>query len=111
MFTLCDGRVMFLAPDVAAKISMAEIQPRQEFWLCKRRPARKGEKLQWSLYLEDPSRLPNESGLEHDLRVSINQAQRAAAPVEQAAPKPSPETAPPAPQVTLGTSQVIAARF
>jgi len=36
MFSLCDGRKLFLAPFVASKIQAAGIQPKQPFQICKR---------------------------------------------------------------------------
>ena len=76
MYTLMDGRIMWLNSDVAAKIRMAEIQPRQVFWLCKRRGAGKGTKTRWDLYLEDPTPKSEETSLERDLRLSISQAEK-----------------------------------
>jgi hypothetical protein len=76
MYTLMDGRIMWLDPEVAQKINLAEIQPHQVFWLCKRRGAGKGAKTRWDLYLEDPTPRSEETGLERDLRLSISQAQK-----------------------------------
>jgi hypothetical protein len=76
MYTLMDGRIMWLDPEVAQKINLAEIQPHQVFWLCKRRGAGKGGKTRWDLYLEDPTPKAEESSLERDLRLSISQAEK-----------------------------------
>jgi hypothetical protein len=76
MFTLADGRIMWIDPEVANKIKMAKIQPRQEFWLCKWKPHSPGQRTRWELYLEDPKQQPEETALERDLRLSINQAIR-----------------------------------
>ena len=96
MYTLVDSRVMWLDPDVAAKITLAEIQPHQVFWLCKRRGAAKGSKTRWDLYLEDPTPQPEESALERDLRLSINQAERGNARNGPPAPTNAPPTVEPA---------------
>jgi hypothetical protein len=45
----------------------------QEFWLCKRKPAGKGQKPRWDIYLEDPTPQDGESDLERDLRLSIQE--------------------------------------
>lgn len=74
MYTLVDGRVMWLDPEVAQKIRVAQIQPQQTFWLCKR-PVR-GQKARWDLYLEDPTPRAQESPLERDMRLTISQAER-----------------------------------
>jgi len=42
-YTLTDGRLMWLDPDVAARINTMEISSRQEFWIVKRKPAGRGQ--------------------------------------------------------------------
>jgi len=105
MYTLADGRKMFLDPDVAAKINLMEIQPRQDFWVCKLKPAGKGQKTRWDVYLENPTPEAGETPLERDLRLSLNHAQRqnaqrqnttqhhvsAATRTEKTTPDPAPE--------------------
>jgi hypothetical protein len=76
MYTLTDGRLMFLDPEIAAKIKNMGIPHQQEFWICKRKPAGRGQHARWDVYLEDPTPHPQETPLERDLRLSINQAQR-----------------------------------
>jgi hypothetical protein len=100
MFTLAEGRIMWIDPEVANKIKMAKIQPRQEFWLCKWKPHSPGQSTRWELYLEDPRQQPEETALERDLRLSINQAIRQRNQEQtnnirqRAAPQPFSEAAP-----------------
>src|SRR5215469_2375700 len=75
-YTLTDGRMMWLDPEVAARINTMEISPLQEFWIVKRKPAGRGQKTRWDIYLEDPTPLPGESPLECDLRLSLQDIQR-----------------------------------
>jgi hypothetical protein len=86
-YTLTDGRLMWLDPDVAARINTMEISPSQEFWIVKRKPEGRGQKTRWDVYLEDPTPLAGESPLECDLRLSLHDIarQRATIPKEQSA--------------------------
>jgi hypothetical protein len=101
-YTLADGRLMWLDPDVAARINTMEISPRQEFWIVKRRPAGRGQKTRWDIYLEDPTPLAGESPLECDLRLSLQDIARQRATKEQSAPPqlPNSVSAPPRPAYT-----------
>jgi hypothetical protein len=104
MYTLIDGRVMFLDPDVAARIKTMGILPGQEFWIVKRKPAGRGQKIRWDLYQEDPTPLAGESPLECDLRLSLQDiARQRAIPKEQSAP-PQPPSSVSAPR-PIGTPQ------
>lgn len=108
MFTLLDGRVMFVDPPVAAKINVLEPQPGQAFWVCKRLNAGRSAKASWDVYAEDPTPHPQESGLERDLRLSINQAEQRKAQASQPRPPAaphSPEPKQPAASVTLSSDQ------
>src|SRR5215469_10092657 len=90
-YTLTDGRLMWLDPDVAARIHNMEISPLQEFWIVKRKPAGRGQKVRWDIYLEDPTPLPGESQLECNLRLSLQDIQRQKNVTNpQSAPLPAP---------------------
>jgi hypothetical protein len=102
-YTLTDGRLMWLDPDVAARINTMEISPRQEFWVVKRKPAGRTQKTRWDIYLEDPTPLAGESPLECDLRLSLQDiARQRAVPKEQSAP-PQPPSSVSAPR-PIGTA-------
>jgi hypothetical protein len=93
MYALIDGRVMFLDPDVAARIRTMGMLPGQEFWIVKRKPAGRGQKTRWDIYQEDPTPLAGESPLECDLRLSLQDiARQNAMPKEQSAPLQSPNS-------------------
>lgn len=105
-YTLTDGRLMWLDPDVAAGINTMGIPPRQEFWIVKRKPAGRGQKTRWDIYLEDPTPLTGESPLECDLRLSLHEiARQRAIAQEQSEPlqptssasAPRPVCTPPSP--------------
>jgi hypothetical protein len=107
-YTLTDGRLMWLDPDVAARINTMEISPRQEFWIVKRKPAGRSQKTRWDIYLEDPTPLAGESPLECDLRLSLHEiARQRAIPQERSEPlqppssvsAPRPVCTPPSPGV------------
>jgi len=92
-YTLVDGRLMWLDPDVAARINMMAIPPRQDFWIVKRKPASRSQKTRWDIYLEDPTPLAGESLLECDLRLSLQDiARQGAIPKEQSAPPQLPNS-------------------
>jgi hypothetical protein len=56
MFTLADGRVMFLDLDVAQKINELEPKPRQPFFVRKEFSGKKGDLAHWRVWLSpDPS--------------------------------------------------------
>ena len=74
LFQLADGRSLYLDLDVAERLEQT-VSVGQEFWLCKRKPAGKGQKTRWDIYLEDPTPHEGESQLERDLRLSLGQAQ------------------------------------
>jgi hypothetical protein len=85
MFTLTDGRVMYVPPIVASKIHEAGIVPGESFQLCKA-SVKTGQKrsIEWLLDRASPEPSPvsesitsgtTETPLEHDLRLSIEIAQ------------------------------------
>jgi hypothetical protein len=105
MFSLVDGRVMYVPPIVATKIEAEGIAPGERFELCKAQIKNgHGRSVEWALRRLDPEEqlvevAPNapapEPQLEHDLRVSIEMAN---------AKKPSselPEPPPPAPAAAI----------
>ena len=92
-YTLTDGRLMWLDPEVAARINTMGISPFQEFWIVKRKPVGRGQKTRWDIYLEDPTPLAGESPLECDLRLSLHDiARQRAIPKEQSAPPQLPNS-------------------
>jgi hypothetical protein len=92
MYSLCDDRVMFLDIDVADQIARMAPAPGEEFWLVKRKPAHGGA-IYWHVYREDPTPRPQETPLERDLRLSINQIERRKETAEAAPPRPSDQPA------------------
>src|SRR6516164_7578951 len=49
MFSLSDGRVMFLEPQVAESISMMDIRPGENFYIAKRSTQERGE--YWDVWM------------------------------------------------------------
>jgi len=95
-YTLMDGRLMWLDPDVAARIHTMGIPPRREFWIVKRKPAERGQKIRWDIYLEDPTPLAGESPLERDLRLSLHEIERKRSiPNAGSGPVPAPRPSAP----------------
>jgi len=91
MYTLNDGRVMYLDLDVAAKINMLGPRKGEPFWIAKRWTGKKGDPVQWDVWAvgageHSPSNLTAipESTLESKLRRSLEQ--KAAAGVRAPAP-------------------------
>jgi hypothetical protein len=76
MYTTTEDKVMFLDPDVAAKINALEVAPGEEFLICKQRPNGKGAKTIWKVWRPEDQRVPatieGESSIERDLRHSLN---------------------------------------
>ena len=116
-YTLTDGRLMWLDPDMAARINTMAISPRQEFCIVKRKPAGRGQKTRWDIYLEDPTPLEGESPLERDLRLSLHkiESQRAMSKEQCALPQlqqgsvssPGPDRTPPSPDFQQLTLSVV----
>jgi hypothetical protein len=110
MFTLADGRVMYVPPIVANKIHAAGIIPGESFQLCKA-SVKTGQRrsVEWLLNRISPDEnppldadalpSPGESSIEHDLRLSVEMANAKRAGLE---PQPksmaeeTPSFAPPA---------------
>jgi len=101
MYTLVDGRVMFVDREVAASITVMEIQVREPFWIC-RRAAAGGKKGRWDVWLDieaERARAKREApAVAAEMRRSIGEASEqrrgglAGSPVP--APAASPEAAP-----------------
>jgi hypothetical protein len=72
MFTLTDGRVMYVPPFVADKIQAEGVVPGDRFELCKTQ-VKKGSRrsIEWMVRRIDPSEPEPETPLERDLRASI----------------------------------------
>jgi hypothetical protein len=104
MFTLTDGRVMFLDPPVAAKINVLEPQPGQPFWIVKRSNMGRNRKATWDVYAEDPTPRPDESTLGRDLRLSVNQVERQKAQTQNRPPATSPEAQQPTAGIVRATT-------
>jgi len=85
MFTLADGRVMYVPPIVASKIEAAGIAPGESFQLCKA-SVKTGQRrsVEWLLERISPDETPplaadalhgpDETPIEHDLRLSVEMA-------------------------------------
>ena len=73
MFTLADGRVMYVPPFVANKIQAEGVAAGERFQLCKTQ-VRKGNRrqIEWIVRRVDPSEPEPETPLERDLRASID---------------------------------------
>lgn len=74
MYTLTDGRVMFVDYNVAEQINMLEPSPGEVFFIQKSRANAKGASNLWKVWREVPGEPPTvagESGLERQLRHSI----------------------------------------
>jgi hypothetical protein len=110
MFTLADGRVMYVPPIVANKIHAAGIIPGESFQLCKA-SVKTGQRrsVEWLLERigpdENPPQAadtlprPGESPIEHDLRLSVEMANAKRAGLEpepQSMAEETPSFAPPA---------------
>src|SRR5215467_8242593 len=90
LFQLADGRSLYLDTEVAQRLEQT-VSIGQEFWLCKRKPAGKGKRTRWDIYLEDPTHQDGESDLERDLRLSIQEFHRPngkSSSIELEGPKP-----------------------
>ena len=72
MFTLADGRVMYVPPFVANKIQAEGVAAGERFQLCKTQ-VKKGARrsIEWTVRRIDPSEPEPETPLERDLRTSI----------------------------------------
>ncbi len=58
LYTLVDGRAMYLDLDVAAKINALELRSREAFAICKRWSGKKGDPMQWDVWRPDAASLP-----------------------------------------------------
>ncbi len=72
MFTLTDGRIMYVPPFVATKIQAESIAPGDRFRLCKTQ-VRNGSRrsIEWTVRRLDPSEPDADTPLERDLRASL----------------------------------------
>jgi hypothetical protein len=110
MFSLVDGRVMYVPPIVATKIEAEGIAAGERFELCKAQIKNgHGRPVEWALRRLDPEEqlvevAPDtpapESQLEHDLRVSVETANAKKASSEL------PEPPPPAPAPAIPTTEM-----
>ena len=111
MFTLVDGRVMYVPPIVATKIEAEGIGAGERFELCKAQIKNgHGRLVEWALRRLDPEEqlaeiAPDapapEPQLEHDLRVSIEMANAKKASTDLPEP-PHPEPTPATPPNGIG---------
>jgi hypothetical protein len=51
MYTLTNGKIMFLDPDVAQRVNGLGVKPRQPFYLVKNSSGKKGEPTTWTAWL------------------------------------------------------------
>jgi hypothetical protein len=107
MFTLTDGRKMFVDGDVAARVHMLEPVPGEPIIICKQRPHGRGASTIWKVYREGDNAQPRtaagESALERDLRNSLNVQARPQVTSRPPAPNisdPAPRPPAPPPPVT-----------
>jgi hypothetical protein len=94
MFNLADGRVMYVPPIVANKIEAAGIVAGENFQLCKA-TVKTGQRrsVEWLLERISPDEnspapatsLPDETPIEHDLRLSVEMANAKRAGLESQA--------------------------
>ena len=106
MFSLVDGRVMYVPPIVATKIEAEGISAGERFELCKAQiRSGHGRSVEWALRRLDPEEQLVEVApdapapqLEHDLRVSVEIANAKKASSEL------PEPPPPAPAPAIPTN-------
>ena len=114
MFTLADGRVMYVPPIVANKIHAAGIIPGESLQLCKA-SVKTGQRrsVEWHLERISPDEnpppaadaRPDESLIEHDLRLSVEMANAKRAglePEKQMMAEETPPFAPPASEHSNG---------
>lgn len=130
MFTLQDQRVMFVAPEVKASLDALQLQPGEQFTICKRWNGEKGRRsiTRWDVWLHnetEKSRAAAEAPeLERQLQASLDAvAGRKSAPGGRVLPMPTPpvELAPtgtdgatraiPQPQQAPILPQVVATRL
>src|ERR1700680_89914 len=100
MFSLIDGRVMYVPPIVATKIEAEGISAGERFELCKAQIKNgHGRSVEWALRRLNPEEqlaeiataAPTpEAQLEHDLRVSIEMANAKKPSCESPESPPSP---------------------
>src|ERR1700680_4596144 len=108
MFSLIDGRVMYVPPIVATKIEAEGIAAGERLELCKAQIKNgHGRSVEWALRRLDPEEQLSEiaadapapeAQLEHDLRVSVEMANAKKAISE------SPESPSPAPAAAIPTN-------
>lgn len=107
MYSLVDGRVMFVEKDVAASINMMDISVRELFWICKRWNGDKKQKVHWDIWLDPVSEKARAAAerpaIEAELRRSIADANQKRY-AEQLRPKPAPTA--PAPTAIASASAV-----
>jgi hypothetical protein len=91
LFTLADGRSMYVPPIVAAKIAEQGIAPGESFELCKAQ-VREGRRnlIEWAVRRVEIPAEEQETALERDLRLSVEQARAKTEPKEQHPVIPSP---------------------
>jgi hypothetical protein len=119
MFSLVDGRVMYVPPIVATKIEAEGIAPGERFELCKAQIKNgHGRSVEWALrrlnpeeQLDDvaPDAPAPDTPLEHDLRVSVEMANAKKAGGDTSAlPSPTSAAATPTNGNGNGTSESTA---
>jgi hypothetical protein len=95
MFTLADGRVMYVPPFVASKIQAESIAPGDRFQLCKTQ-VRNGSRrsIEWTVRRLDPSEPDAETPIERDLGASIESLTTNGKGNGHKDPSPAPAPAP-----------------
>ena len=76
MFTLVDGRVLFLDSDVATSVNMLGVQPGERFFICKRWNGERKQPARWDVWLSpdaEKARAVEEAPeLERQVRASLD---------------------------------------
>ena len=77
-YDLVDGRTLILAPDVAAKLNMMEVQPGETFFICRYWNGERKQPVRWNVWLSPDSErvraAVEEDAIAHQLRQSIANA-------------------------------------
>jgi len=90
MYTLADGRVMFLDLDVAQKINEIEPKPRQPFYLRKEHSGKKGDLAHWRVWISPDPEVGEQRDGTFVVPSTPERASSAPAPASPAAPVSNP---------------------
>lgn len=71
MYTMCDGRVLFVDMEVASKIEMMDIHVAENFYICKRWSGAKGQAARWDIWLAPESEKARAKSEESDVEAQL----------------------------------------